>query len=163
MAAFFLPATDMKTAMLRHVDTQYLLGLVADQSPGKLTSAYWLNFFERPTAFVSGPEKSAQLIDLPVVFAYMEKPKRGHYRAVIELAAADASKLPQGELTLKYARYLEEVQYAATHLCGFGAIEGGSMAGKMNMQLIGSIKKMLLQSSEKNRIDFSRKYFFEFF
>ncbi len=107
--SIFLPATDMKTAMLRHVDTQYLLGLVADQSPGKLTSAYWLNFFGRPTAFVSGPEKSARLIDLPVVFAYMEKPKRGHYRAVIELAAADASKLPEGELTLKYSHYLEEV------------------------------------------------------
>ncbi len=105
----FLPATNMKIAMVRHVDTQYLLALVADQSPGALKSAYWLNFFGKPTAFVTGPEKSARLIDLPVVFAYMEKPRRGHYHAVVEIASYDASKLAEGELTIKYARYMEDV------------------------------------------------------
>ena len=105
----FIPATDMRNTMLSYTQTQYLLGLVADQNPGKPQNAYWLNFFGRPTPFVSGPEKGAYTNQLPVVFAYMEKPKRGHYRAVLELASNDASQSVPGQLTVKYVRYLENV------------------------------------------------------
>ena len=34
---------------------QYTLGLAADQNPGVPANAYWLNFFERPAPFVTGP------------------------------------------------------------------------------------------------------------
>jgi KDO2-lipid IV(A) lauroyltransferase len=105
----FLPATDIRSAMIPHNDTQYLVGLIVDQSPGNLKSAYWLNFFGKPTAFVSGSEKSASQKNLPVAFAYIEKPRRGHYNAVIELITQDAGQLHEGELTLKYVRYLEGV------------------------------------------------------
>ncbi len=107
--SIFLPSTSMRSAMVVHNDTQYLLGLVTDQSPSNPKAAYWLNFFGRPTAFVSGPEKAARLKDLSVAFAYMEKPKRGYYNAVIEIVTQDAGLLPEGELTFKYARYLEDV------------------------------------------------------
>lgn len=107
--SIFLSATNIRSAMIPHNDTQYLVGLIVDQSPGNLKSAYWLNFFGKPTAFVSGPEKSASLKDLPVFFAYIEKPRRGHYNAVIELVTEDAGRLHEGEITLKYVRYLEEV------------------------------------------------------
>lgn len=105
----FLPANKMKEAIVPYLKNQYLLGLVADQNPGTLQNAYWLNFFGRPSPFVSGPEKAAQVNNLPVVFAYMEKPRRGHYHAVLTLASLDASKLKQGEITLQYVRYLENV------------------------------------------------------
>jgi Kdo2-lipid IVA lauroyltransferase/acyltransferase len=107
--SIFLPATSMRSSMAHYKDTQYLLGLVADQSPGNLKAAYWLNFFGKPTAFVSGPEKGARMNDLPVVFAHIEKPKRGYYHAVIEAATEDTGKLSEGELTIKYVRYLEDV------------------------------------------------------
>jgi len=107
--SILLPATSMKSAMVHYKDTQYLLALVADQSPGNLNTSYWLNFFGKPTAFVSGPEKGAQRNELPVVFAHIEKPRRGYYHAVIELATADASKLSDAELTRKYVDYLEKV------------------------------------------------------
>src|ERR1700712_3223522 len=60
----FLPAGKMASSMAKYVDTQYLLGLVADQSPGNLQTAYWLDFFGKPTPFVSGPEKGARLANL---------------------------------------------------------------------------------------------------
>lgn len=107
--SIFLPATSMKSSMAHYKNSQYLLALVADQSPGNLHGAYWLNFFGKPTAFVSGPEKGARLNNLPVIFAYIEKPRRGYYHAVIDIACEDAGKLPEGELTVKYVRYLEEV------------------------------------------------------
>jgi KDO2-lipid IV(A) lauroyltransferase len=46
---------------------------------------------------------------MPVVFACIEKPRRGYYHATMKLAAEDSSQLPEGELTRRYVRYLEEV------------------------------------------------------
>jgi Kdo2-lipid IVA lauroyltransferase/acyltransferase len=105
----FLPATDMRNSICRYQQTQYLLGLVADQNPGNPESSYWLNFFGRPAPFVSGPEKGARSSKLPVVFACIEKPRRGYYHATLKLGAQDASLLPEGELTRNYVGYLESV------------------------------------------------------
>jgi KDO2-lipid IV(A) lauroyltransferase len=105
----FLPASNMREAIVQYSSTQYLLGLVADQNPGSLHNAYWIDFMGRPTAFASGPEKGARSGHLPVVFAAIEKPRRGHYHATIKLACLDASRLPEGELTREYVRYLESL------------------------------------------------------
>jgi Kdo2-lipid IVA lauroyltransferase/acyltransferase len=105
----FIPASNMSKSMGAFKNTQYLLGLVADQSPGNLNSAYWMNFFGKPTAFVSGPEKGARAGKLPVLFAHIVKPKRGYYHSVLEIACEDPSTLKEGELTLKYAHYMEKV------------------------------------------------------
>jgi KDO2-lipid IV(A) lauroyltransferase len=105
----FLPATTMREAIGPYLQSQYLLGLVADQNPGNPGTSYWVNFFGRPTPFVSGPEKGARAAGLPVVFASIEKPKRGYYHAKVTLGAPDASLLAEGELTRQYVRYLETV------------------------------------------------------
>lgn len=105
----FIAAGNMSKSKETFKDTQYLMGLVADQSPGNLNNAYWMNFFGKPTAFVSGPEKGARAGNLPVLFAHIVKPKRGHYQAVLELACEDPSALQEGELTLQYARYMEKI------------------------------------------------------
>jgi Kdo2-lipid IVA lauroyltransferase/acyltransferase len=105
----FLPATTMRESITPYLQQQYLLALVADQNPGNLHAAYWLDFFGRLTPFVNGPEKGARASQLPVAFASIEKPSRGHYHATIKLACPDASQLPEGELTSQYVNYLENV------------------------------------------------------
>jgi Kdo2-lipid IVA lauroyltransferase/acyltransferase len=104
-----LPATDMRRAMIPYRNVQYALGLVADQAPGDPSKAYWLNFFNRPTPFVMGPERGAMAGNLPVIFATIEKPKRGYYKVILQVAEENPAALQPGELTLRYARYLEEV------------------------------------------------------
>jgi KDO2-lipid IV(A) lauroyltransferase len=105
----FIAAANMRESKETFKDTQYLLGLVADQSPGNLHNAYWMNFFGRPTGFVSGPEKGARAGNLPVLFTSIVKPKRGFYQAFLEVAYEDPCSLKEGELTLRYARYMEKV------------------------------------------------------
>ena len=105
----FIAAGNMSKTKETFKDTQYLLGLVADQSPGNLDNAYWMNFFGKPAGFVAGPEKGARKGNLPVVFTYMVKPKRGYYHAFLEVACEDPCTLKEGELTLKYARYMEKI------------------------------------------------------
>ncbi|HXB91084.1 MAG TPA: hypothetical protein VNU72_02295, partial [Puia sp.] len=52
-----LPATRMSRAIIPYRNVQYMLALLADQSPGGPDNSYWLNFFGRPTPFVRGPER----------------------------------------------------------------------------------------------------------
>ena len=107
-----LPATptrDFIAGFHPHRNSQYLIGLAADQSPGDASKAYWLNFFGKPTAFVTGPEKGARAKNLPVFFCYISKPRRGYYDIVFTLAEEYPKDLREGELTVRFARYLEEV------------------------------------------------------
>jgi len=105
----FIAAGQMSQSMEKFKNTKYLLGLVADQSPGNLNNAYWTNFFGRPTGFVAGPEKGARTGNLPVLFTYIIKPKRGYYHAFLEIACEDPLSLKEGELTLRYAHFMEKV------------------------------------------------------
>lgn len=102
-----LPATDMRNAMLPWRDQQYALALVADQAPGDVSRAYWLNFFGRPTPFVRGPESGARAGNIPVIFAQIYKVKRGYYHAHLEIGAENPAELPEGELTRRYIKFLE--------------------------------------------------------
>jgi KDO2-lipid IV(A) lauroyltransferase len=103
-----LPATHLRTAMMPFRNSKYLLALIADQVPGDVTKAYWLNFFGRPTPFLRGPERGAVAGNLPVMFGQIFKIKRGHYILKYELCTEDPASLPHGELTRRYARYLEK-------------------------------------------------------
>lgn len=104
-----LPATDMKNALLPFREKLYILTLVADQVPGDVTNAYWLNFFGKATPFLRGPERGARIGNIPVVFAHITKWKRGHYEVHFKLEEEEPRKLKEGELTRRYIQFLEEV------------------------------------------------------
>jgi KDO2-lipid IV(A) lauroyltransferase len=107
--AVLLSATNMRKEMMPHRNSTYALALAADQNPGRPDRAYWLNFFDRPTPFVTGPEKGARGGNLPVLFCHIQKPKRGYYHMEFMLGEEDPASLRHGELTVRFARYLEEV------------------------------------------------------
>jgi len=104
-----LPANKMKESMQPHINTQYLLALAVDQNPSVPSNAHWLNFFGKPTPFVTGPEKAAKSGNIPVVFAHFEKSRRGYYKIVFEVANENPQLLADGDLTLQFARHLEGV------------------------------------------------------
>lgn len=106
-----VPATPAKayiSSFYPHRNSQFVLALVADQSPGDPSRAYWLNFFGKPTAFITGPEKGARAKNLPVFFCHISKPRRGHYHIVFTMAENNPASLQEGELTVRFARFLEE-------------------------------------------------------
>jgi len=107
--AIFLRATSMKEDFMPYRNIQYLLGLIADQNPGHPNSAWWVNFFGRPTPFLKGPAKGAIVNETVVVFAFIHKPKRGYYEAVFSLATEDPALISEQELTKKFVVYLEDV------------------------------------------------------
>lgn len=107
--SILIPATNMKKNFKDLRDRQYVLGLAADQNPGDPNSAWWVNFFGRLTPFVKGPEKGAISNNTDVVFAFIQKKKRGYYEVVFTVASQNTAALKQGELTVQFVRYLEDV------------------------------------------------------
>ena len=102
-----LSAHNMRHDMLPFRNQQYALALVADQNPPNPARAYWLNFFNKPAPFVTGPEKGSRLNDLPVVYCNFEKIRRGYYNVVLTLETESPNLLPEGALTVNYVRNLE--------------------------------------------------------
>lgn len=107
-----IASTNFKNDFEPFRDTQYLIGLIADQNPAHPDNAYWINFFGRPTPFLRGPEKAARRNNLPVVFCHFTKKKRGYYVGHSVLATLEPQALPPGALTKQYAAYLEEIMRA---------------------------------------------------
>lgn len=86
--------------------TLYLMA--ADQSPLKVTSAHWFNFLGRTTGFLHGPEKHACNNNYPVIFADIERIKRGYYELKLSVLAEKPPETNHGEITKKYASMLED-------------------------------------------------------
>lgn len=104
-----LPANDMRRAIISWRDTQYALGLVADQNPGDPRKGFWIPFFGKPAPFATGPENGARIANIPVIFGHFKKQRRGYYEGTFFLAEENPASLPKGELTQRYIKYLEGV------------------------------------------------------
>ncbi len=107
--ARMLSAHNMRKDLMPYRNTQYALGLAADQNPGNPAYAYWLNFFGKAAPFVTGPEKGARSRNLPVFFCYIEKLRRGYYNMVLSIGEQYPKSLPEGALTIRFVNYLEEI------------------------------------------------------
>ena len=77
-------------------------------APCKPVDAYWLNFFNKPTPFIKGPDKSAKDKGCAVVFVFLKKLRRSYYHTEFFLATEDASTLQAGKLTKIYAEALTQ-------------------------------------------------------
>ena len=104
-----LNAHKMGKEFLPYRNTRYCLGLIADQSPARMQNAGWHDFFDRKTAFTSGPARNAIKNDTVVIFAFITRPKRGYYNVTFSVAETEPQTGTEQELTEKFVRYLENV------------------------------------------------------
>lgn len=101
-------ATAFKTQAHKAFQTQYALGLIADQAPAAPAFGYWLNFFDKPCAFQIGPDKGAIIKNAAVVFVSITRIKRGYYHVQDYVVTENAAECKAGELTNLYRDFLEE-------------------------------------------------------
>lgn len=99
---------DFKNSMHKVLDKQYSIGLAADQNPGIPSNAYWLNFFNRPAPFVTGPDKAAIKNNSAVVFVKFVKLQRGYYKFETEIIKENSKECLPGEITIAYRNFLEK-------------------------------------------------------
>jgi Kdo2-lipid IVA lauroyltransferase/acyltransferase len=101
-------ANEFKNKMHSVFNKHYMMGLAADQNPGVPQTAYWVNFFNRPTPFITGPEKGALKNDAVVAYVQMVRKKRGHYGFEVSILSDSSANTSTGELTVLYKNAVEK-------------------------------------------------------
>ena len=86
---------------------QAIYGLLSDQSPQLSKTYYWSEFLGVKVPIHTGAEMLAKKYGLNIVFAKIEKVKRGFYECTFSLITNDASKHPEHELTNLYLQKTE--------------------------------------------------------
>lgn len=81
---------------------------IADQTPSKNNLHYWTDFMHQDTPFLTGAERIARKLDLPVAFLDVKQTKRGYYTTDIELLTEHAKETPEFWITEEYARRMEK-------------------------------------------------------
>lgn len=105
--AHLINATKMAREFLPFRRSLYCLGLIADQSPGRIDKAKWFYFFNRKTAFTIGPAKSAITNDAVIVFAFIKCVKRGYYEVEFTVNTQHPREQNADQLTLQFVKFLE--------------------------------------------------------
>lgn len=79
-----------------------------DQSPNNHNKAYWSNFLNQDTGMMFGVEKFAKDYKLPVIYARINKLKRGYYSFEFVEAIEHPEKTAHGEITKRINFLLEQ-------------------------------------------------------
>jgi KDO2-lipid IV(A) lauroyltransferase len=83
------------------------IGFLADQVPRTSPEKHWMEFLGQDTAFFMGPELLARALRSPSCPVRMRRLERGRYELAFEPLNVAGERLPNGELTARYARALE--------------------------------------------------------
>jgi Kdo2-lipid IVA lauroyltransferase/acyltransferase len=85
-----------------------LTALVSDQTPLRSEIQYWTKFLNQDTALFLGVEKMAKKFNYPVLYLWMDKPKRGFYNIYCRTLHDNPKETADHEITEMHVRALEE-------------------------------------------------------
>jgi KDO2-lipid IV(A) lauroyltransferase len=80
-----------------------------DQSPTYSKRVHWTKFLHQDTAVHVGTELFAKKYDYPLVYIRIDKVKRGHYEARLELLHDNPKSTGSGEISDLHTRHLEKI------------------------------------------------------
>lgn len=93
---------------LKQDKTRSVVIFLADQTPSKANLHYWTQFLNQESAILTGPERIARKLDLPVIFLDTKKVKRGYYTVDMHLITKTPKQTPEFWITEQYARLMEK-------------------------------------------------------
>jgi len=92
---------------LKQEKTRSVVIFLADQTPSPANIHYWTNFLNQDTPMLTGAERIARKLNLPVIFLDTKKIKRGYYTVDMELITSSPKETPEFWITEQYSRKLE--------------------------------------------------------
>ncbi|WP_439181535.1 lysophospholipid acyltransferase family protein [Carboxylicivirga taeanensis] len=106
---FTMRNTMREIVKIKRQNKNFIIGLIADQSPDRKTIQYWTKFLNQNTAVLLGPEKMAKAFKATVVFLKMTRVKRGYYRVDVIPLADQAELTKEYEITEMHLKCLEDI------------------------------------------------------
>ncbi|MDR3194948.1 MAG: lysophospholipid acyltransferase family protein [Tannerella sp.] len=109
LGAFGIRKSDVVRDVIRlkQASTPSLVLFIADQTPSRANLHYWTTFLHQETAMLTGPERIAVKLNLPVIFVDIQKIRRGYYSVDFELITDRPKEMPRHWITEEYARRME--------------------------------------------------------
>lgn len=98
---------DTYREMLKNKNEMNITAFIADQTPSP-DNAYWTSFMNQETPIFRGTEKIAQKLNYAVVFANINRRKRGYYEASAELLFEYPKLTAAGVISEAHTRHLEQ-------------------------------------------------------
>ena len=83
-------------------------GYISDQVPGYSSMHYWPRFLNHETPTYTGAERIARLLDTPVYYFDILRPRRGYYVAKVVKMCDNLKEAPKFSITEQYYRLLEQ-------------------------------------------------------
>ncbi len=85
-----------------------LFVFIADQTPSPANLHYWTRFLNQESAMLTGPERLAVKLNMPVIYADVRQERRGHYTVDFQLITDRPRALPENQITEDYTRRMEQ-------------------------------------------------------
>ncbi len=105
--AIMVPRKEVNSFMRTYKERPFIMFFGSDQSPNMKSRLHWSVFLNQPSAFATGAERYAKLMNMGVVFAHLAKVKRGHYELTFEMISEEPKETKGGEIMEAYVRILE--------------------------------------------------------
>lgn len=102
---------DMASPIIANWDKRPALFVyIADQSPPRNAGdkAQWINFLNQDTACLWGGDRMARKMGYPAINMAINRVKRGYYEVRLDVITEDSQNTPDGEITEKFMRRLEQ-------------------------------------------------------
>lgn len=99
--------TVREVIQLKKDKTPCVVIFIADQTPSRNNLHYWTQFLHQDSAILTGPERLARKLDLPVIFLDTQQVKRGYYTVDMKLITETPKETPENWITEQYTRMME--------------------------------------------------------
>lgn len=100
-------STAREIIKLKREGKKMVVGLITDQWPG-WSDMHWTTFLGQETAFLSGAERIAKMMNFPVFYCELTKNRRGYCEAEFKLMTETPKQTAEGEITEMFASHLEQ-------------------------------------------------------
>lgn len=100
-------STAREIVKLKRDGKKMVIGLITDQWPSD-REKYWTTFLGKETAFLSGADRIARMMNFPVFYCELKKTKRGYCEVDFELLTEHPKKEAPDEITEMFTKRLEQ-------------------------------------------------------
>lgn len=107
--AIMVPMKHTLRKIVELKNQKYMFGFASDQTPTRHESQYFTNFLNQPTAVFLGIEKIAKTTGQPVLFAHIDRIKRGYYTYTFTTLVEVPAVTKEYEITDLHTQKLEQI------------------------------------------------------
>lgn len=92
---------------LKREGIRSLVIFLADQTPSPSNLHYWTTWLNQDTPMLTGPERIARKLSIPVIYLDVRQLRRGYYDATLQIISENPKDTPEFWITEQYARMME--------------------------------------------------------